>query len=91
MNTPLPTSEPEWRSAVNSAMAALALGLAYERGFIHTIPQVSQDRARQILGIAKQRGIEPTPDRLERLVIAAIYKERRRIRRLLEIGLEDPL
>ena len=90
MKTPRPLSAAEWQSAVDFAMAALVLGLAYERGLMPTIPEANQDRACQILGIAKQRGIEPIPDAVERLVIATICKQRRRVRKLLEIGLERP-
>lgn len=83
-----PSAAVDWQAAVDAAMRILVLASARRYGLIHTPSQTNEKDAKRILEMGRQRQFVPTPDDSERFLTGVICKERKRLCRLLMIGLE---
>ena len=63
-----PLTPEEWQHAVDAAHALLVLDSARKYGLIIGGPVVNPDRADDILAQGRARGINPSPDAVDRLV-----------------------
>lgn len=65
-----PITDEDWRDTVDLAKACLILEDAQARGLILGGPQINVARCDELLAAGKERGFEPRPDVLTRLVDA---------------------
>lgn len=85
-----PPAPVDWQAAVDAAMRILVLASARRFGLIHTPSQANEQQAKRILELGRQHKFVPTPNDPNRFLIDQIRKERKRLCRLLMIGLERP-
>lgn len=63
-----PTTPAEWQTAVDAAKALLTLEAARSYGLVRGGPGVNVGRCEDLLARGRARGIEPSPDAVERYV-----------------------
>lgn len=67
-----PGTPAEWQLAVDSAEACLLLDSARQYGLIEGGPGVNVDRCVEILEHGRARGIVPTPEGVQRNLVALV-------------------
>lgn len=80
----------DWQAAADAAMRALVLASAKRYGLIHTPVNGNGQQAKHILLICKRWRIVPNFHTTKSFAPDSIRMERKRLRALLMIGLEDP-
>ena len=68
-----PTTAGEWQNAVDAASALLHIESARLYGLVKGGPAVNVERCEEVIALAKQRGVRPGKDAVERFV--ASYNE----------------
>lgn len=65
-----PRTPEEWQEAVDGAQACLLLDSARQYGLIEGGPGVNVDRCVGLLEHGRARGIVPTPEGVDRVIVA---------------------